>query len=59
MQAEKLSSLNPLAILERGFSVALKEDGSILRTPLDVQAGEVFTLRMSKGEMKAVKTEEI
>ena len=59
LQAEKLSSLNPLAILERGFSVALKEDGSILRTPADVQAGEVFTLRMSKGEMKAVKTEEI
>lgn len=59
LQAEKLSSLNPLAILERGFSVALKEDGSILRTPADVQAGEVFTLRMSKGEMKAAKTEEI
>ena len=54
-QTGKLSSLNPLAILDRGFSVALKEDGTILRTPEDVQNGEAFTLRMSKGEMKAQK----
>lgn len=58
LQAEKLRSLNPLAILDRGFSVALKEDGTILRTPTDVEAGEAFTLRMAKGEMKAVKTQE-
>ena len=58
LQAEKLRSLNPLAILDRGFSVALKEDGTILRTPEDVAAGEAFTLRMAKGEMQAVKTQE-
>ena len=58
LQAEKLRSLNPLAILDRGFSVALKEDGTILRTPTDVETGEAFTLRMAKGEMKAVKTQE-
>jgi exodeoxyribonuclease VII large subunit len=58
LQAEKLHSLNPLAILDRGFSVALKEDGTILRTPEDVAVGEAFTLRMSKGEMQAVKTQE-
>ena len=58
LQAEKLRSLNPLAILDRGFSVALKEDGTILRTPTDVESGEAFTLRMAKGEMKAVKTQE-
>ena len=58
LQAEKLRSLNPLAILDRGFSVALKEDGTILRTPTDVELGEAFTLRMAKGEMKAVKTQE-
>jgi exodeoxyribonuclease VII large subunit len=58
LQAEKLHSLNPLAILDRGFSVALKEDGTILRTPEDVAVGEAFTLRMAKGEMQAVKTQE-
>jgi exonuclease VII large subunit len=50
--------LNPLAILERGFSVALGEDGTILRTPADVAVGEAFTLRMAKGEMKATKIQE-
>ena len=54
-QSGKLSSLNPLAILDRGFSVALKEDGTILRTPDDVNTGDIFTLKMSKGEMKAQK----
>jgi exodeoxyribonuclease VII large subunit len=58
LQAEKLGSLNPLAILERGFSVALGEDGTILRTPADVAVGEAFTLRMAKGEMKATKIQE-
>ena len=55
LQTGKLTSLNPLAILERGFSVALSEDGTILRTPEDISAGDAFTLKMSKGEMKAQK----
>jgi len=51
LQAEKLRSLNPLAILERGFAVALKEDGSVVRAPEEVAADERVTLRLAKGEM--------
>ncbi|MBQ3155108.1 MAG: exodeoxyribonuclease VII large subunit, partial [Clostridia bacterium] len=51
LQAEKLRSLNPLAILERGFAVALGEDGSVVRAPEEVAADERVTLRLAKGEM--------
>lgn len=53
LQAEKLRSLNPLAILERGFAVALKEDGSVIRAPEEIAADEVFTVKLAKGSVGA------
>lgn len=55
LQAEKLRSLNPLAILDRGFAVALKPDGSVIRSADDVQNGEAFKVRLAQGEMTAKK----
>lgn len=55
LQAEKLRSLNPLAILDRGFAVALKTDGSVIRSADDVQNGEAFKVRLAQGEITAKK----
>lgn len=53
LQAEKLRSLNPLAILDRGFAVAVKSDGSVIRSPQDVAEDERFTLKLAEGEAGA------
>lgn len=53
LQGEKLCSLNPLAVLERGYSVALGEDGTVLKTVSQFEKGKTFTLRVSDGTVKA------
>ncbi len=51
----KLRSLNPLAVLERGYAVALAPDGSVLRDPASVPDGGRFSVRLAKGELHGVK----
>lgn len=51
----KLRSLNPLAVLERGYAVALSPDGGILRDPADVPDGGGFAVRLAKGELRGRK----
>lgn len=51
---EKLQSLNPLAVLERGYSVALDENGAVLKNAAQFEPGKKFTLRVSDGNVEAV-----
>ncbi len=53
-RSEKLSSLNPLSVLGRGFSVAFGEDGRALSSVSDLPEGTQFELMMSDGKTKAV-----
>jgi exodeoxyribonuclease VII large subunit len=56
--AAKLEALSPLAILARGYAVAMREGG---RAPLlsasEVRAGERIRVRLHEGELKAVVRE--
>lgn len=56
----KLEALSPLAVLSRGYALARRDDGHVLRAPTDVSAGEDFTLRLQHGELRvqAVKKKE-
>ena len=47
--AGRLSALSPLAILERGYSVARAEDGTVLRRVEDLPRGRTFHLRVADG----------
>jgi exodeoxyribonuclease VII large subunit len=49
----KLDALSPLATLGRGYSVAQDEDGRLLRSVRQFEAGHAFRLRVSDGEVKA------
>ncbi len=52
--SEKLNSLNPLAILGRGFSVAFDEDGKAIRSVSQLPSGTEFELLLSDGKTTAV-----
>lgn len=48
-----LEALSPLGILSRGYSVAAKEDGSVIKSVNDVSTGEIISLRLSDGSVDA------
>lgn len=52
--SRQLSALNPLAVLERGYSVTVREDGHIVRSPDDAPPGERLTTRLAHGEVHSV-----
>ncbi len=47
--ALQLRALNPLAVLERGYSVTRGDDGRVLKRAGDVRAGERLTTRVADG----------
>lgn len=53
VQQEKLSSLNPLSILERGYAAAFKPDGSVIKSTSDLEKGEIFNLKLNDGSISA------
>lgn len=53
----RLESLSPLAVLGRGYSIATRLDGRVIRGPDDIALGELLGLRLSRGEIWA-RTEE-
>ena len=50
--AAKLNALSPLAVMSRGYSVASKEDGTVIRRKNDLHENEQFNLRLSDGSLK-------
>jgi len=54
IQQEKLNSLNPLAVLSRGFALAVGEDGNVVRTADDLPKGTPFRVRLADGSVGAV-----
>ena len=55
-EAGKLSALNPLAVLSRGYSAVYKEDGGLIKSIENVQTGERITIRTGDGEIDAAVT---
>ena len=53
----RVRALSPLATLQRGYSVALGPEGSVLRSVSDATVGESVTLRLADGSIGASVTE--
>jgi len=49
---QRLQALGPMAVLRRGYALALDDDGRILRTVEGFRSGEGFTLRLQDGWVK-------
>jgi exodeoxyribonuclease VII large subunit len=47
---QQLASLNPLAVLGRGFAVIVQPDGKVIRSVTQVQPGDPLTARVSDGQ---------
>ncbi|KAB3527568.1 exodeoxyribonuclease VII large subunit [Alkaliphilus serpentinus] len=54
---ERLNTLSPLSVLSRGFAVAMKTDGRILRSVKDIQEDEDINLRLRDGEVTCLVKE--
>ena len=50
--SEKLSALNPLSILKRGYSLTIKENGELVAME-NVHPGEIVTIKINNGKIKA------
>lgn len=50
---QRLEGLNPLAILQRGYSIVSLPDGAIVRSVLQVQGGQPVQVRVSDGSFRA------
>lgn len=48
-----LDALSPLAVLQRGYAIAQKEDGSLLRDARLVSQGDKVTVRLARGRISA------
>lgn len=49
----QLDALSPLRVLERGYAVARLPGGQVVKNALDLPSGQLFTLRISDGEVIA------
>ncbi|NOY87102.1 MAG: exodeoxyribonuclease VII large subunit [Deltaproteobacteria bacterium] len=47
----KLDSLGPRSVLDRGYAVVRKDDGSVVIAPHEVKEGEMLTVDLSKGRV--------
>jgi len=48
-----LDALSPLAVLHRGYAIAQREDGTLLRDAKAVSIGDSVKVRLAKGRIKA------
>jgi exodeoxyribonuclease VII large subunit len=49
--ASALDAMSPLKVLARGYSIAVKSDGSVIKRAADTQAGEDITVKTSEGSI--------
>ena len=53
LYAGKLSALDPLAVLSRGYGAVFGGDGNVVKSTKQLRIGEKITLRMSDGTVDA------
>ncbi len=54
---EKLASLDPKAVLQRGYAVVRQENGAIARSAVDLAVGQDLLIQLGQGEVKVKVTE--
>jgi exodeoxyribonuclease VII large subunit len=50
---QRLDSLNPMAVLGRGFAVVSRSDGSVVRSVAQVSSGDALDVRVTDGSFAA------
>ena len=50
----KLDALSPLAVMSRGYAVAEKPDGTVIRSVREMAGGSEFTLKFADGAAECV-----
>ena len=50
----RLHALSPTAILERGYALVYREDGTLLRDVSNVREGDVITAQVAHGTVRAI-----
>ena len=53
LAAASLDALSPLAVLQRGYAIAQKADGTLLRDTQSVSAGDRIRVRLARGALDA------
>lgn len=51
--AAGLEALSPLGVLTRGYSLTQKDDGSLVRSSVDVQPGDLIHTRLASGRISS------
>lgn len=54
---QALHMVSPLQTIERGYAVVRKADGSVVRSPEQLAAGEAFQVKVAQGDFNATKTD--
>lgn len=54
---QKLATLDPKAVLKRGYAVVRQENGAIARSSAELASGQELSIQLSQGEVKAIITE--
>ena len=47
----RLHALSPLAVLDRGYSIAQKEDGTVVIDSSEVDQGDYLKIKVSRGDI--------
>ncbi len=55
--SSRLETLSPLRVLERGYALVYAPDGALLRDVANVVEGDVVSVRVSKGSLRAAVVE--
>ena len=56
---KQLIGLGPSQVLNRGYSIAYMDSGEIIRSSVDIEIGDPFTLSTGKGSLGAEKTSDL
>ncbi|MCM0593775.1 MAG: exodeoxyribonuclease VII large subunit [Gloeotrichia echinulata IR180] len=54
---QKLASLDPKAVLQRGYAVVRQENGAIARSSVELAVGQDLLIQLGQGEVKVKVTE--
>ena len=49
-----IDAMSPLKVISRGYSIATKEDGKIVKRVSDVSSGEKITIRVEDGNVGCI-----
>lgn len=49
----KLDALSPLKVLSRGYAIAQKEEGAVVRSVLDTKVGDCLSITLADGKISA------